>query len=243
MIKVFCDHCGRSFETIALAQHSPSDAISIINESAFKIKEKVFLLCPECEKEVYEFIINPSKKVDSKKNDTLSQMMTKEQFPKTKDWTVQTNFTGKALKELTSRFSSCKDENEDKNKTEDDNFYKWISVPTFGGDGDGGSWEFSTLEETPEKETTKEETTKEKTSEEETTKEAPSLHEALDRLDKIVGEAIDDMPLDASYSEMVNAAVDKINSSGIREEIMEALRGLRKEVKVKMDKNRENGVF
>lgn len=243
MIKVFCDHCGRSFETIALAQHSPSDAISIINESVFKIKEKVFLLCPECEKEVYEFIINPSKKVDSKKNDTLSQMMTKEQFPKTKDWTVQTNFTGKAVKELTSRFSSCKDENEDKNKTEDDNFYKWISVPTFGGDGDGGSWEFSTLEETPEKETTKEETTKEKTSEEETTKEAPSLHEALDKLDKIVGEAIDDMPLDASYSEMVNAAVDKINSSGIREEIMEALRGLRKEVKVKMDKNRENGVF
>lgn len=236
MIKVFCDHCGRSFETIALAQHSPSDAISIINESAFKIKEKVFLLCPECEKEVYEFIINPSKKVDSKKNDTLSQMMTKEQFPKTKDWTVQTNFTGKALKELTSRFSSCKDENEDKNKTEDDNFYKWISVPTFGGDGN--SWEFSTLEETPKEETTKEEITKE-----ETTKEAPSLHEALDKLDKIVGEAIDDMPLDASYTEMINAAVDKVNSSGIKEEIMEALRGLREEEKVQMYKNRENGVF
>lgn len=238
MIKVFCDHCGRSFETIALAQHSPSDAISIINESAFKIKEKVFLLCPECEKEVYEFIINPSKKVDSKKNDTLSQMMIKEKFPKTEDCIVQTNFTGKALKELTSRFSSCKNENEDMNKTEDDNFYKRISVPTFGGDGDGGSWEFSTLEETPEEETPEEET-----SEEETTKEAPSLHEALDKLDKIVGEAIDDMPLDASYSEMVNAAVDKVNSSGIKEEIMEALRGLRKEVKSKMDKNRENGVF
>lgn len=237
MIKVFCDHCGRSFETIALAQHSPSDAISIINESVFTIKEKVFLLCPECEKEVYEFIINPSKKLDSKKNDTLSQMMTKEQFLKTKDWTVQTNFTDKALKELTSRFSSCKDENKDKNKTEDDNFYKWISVPTFGGNGDGGSWEFSTLEETTKEETTKEETTKE-----ETTKEVPSLHEALDKLDKIVGKAIDDMPLDASYAEMIDAAVDKINSSGIKEEIMEALRGLREEEKVQLYKNRENGV-
>lgn len=233
MIKVFCDHCGNLFETI-----SPSDIDGKIKGGFYKFRERNFLLCPECEKEVYEFIINPSKKVDSKKNDTLSQMMTKEQFLKTKDWTVQTNFTGKALKELTSRFSSCKDENEDKNKTEDDNFYKWISVPTFGGDGDGGSWEFSTLEETPEEVTSEEET-----SEEETTKEAPSLHEALDKLDKIVGEAIDDMPLDASYSEMVNAAVDKINSSGIKEEIMEALRGLRKEVKVKMDKNRENGVF
>lgn len=194
------------------------------------------MLCPECEKEVYEFIINPSKKVDSKKNDTLSQMMIKEKFPKTEDCIVQTNFTGKALKELTSRFSSCKNENEDMNKTEDDNFYKWISVPTFGGDGD--SWEFSTLEETPKEETTKEEITKE-----ETTKEAPSLHEALDKLDKIVGEAIDDMPLDASYTEMINAAVDKVNSSGIKEEIMEALRGLREEEKVQMYKNRENGVF
>lgn len=238
MIKVFCDHCGNLFETI-----SPSDIDGKIKGGFYKFRERNFLLCPECEKEVYEFIINPSKKVDSKKNDTLSQTMIKEKFPKTEDCIVQTNFTGKALKELTSRFSSCKNENEDMNKTEDDNFYKWISVPTFGGDGDGGSWEFSTLEETPEKETTKEETTKEKTSEEETTKEAPSLHEALDKLDKIVGEAIDDMPLDASYSEMVNAAVDKINSSRIREEIMEALRGLRKEVKVKMDKNRENGVF
>lgn len=231
MIKVFCDHCGNLFETI-----SPSDIDGKIKGGFYKFRERNFLLCPECEKEVYEFIINPSKKVDSKKNDTLSQMMIKEKFPKTEDCTVQTNFTGKALKELTSRFSSCKNENEDMNKTEDDNFYKWISVPTFGGDGD--SWEFSTLEETPKEETTKEEITKE-----ETTKEAPSLHEALDKLDKIVGEAIDDMPLDASYSEMVNAAVDKINSSGIREEIMEALRGLRKEVKVKMDKNRENGVF
>lgn len=236
MIKVFCDHCGNLFETI-----SSSDFDGKIKGHFYKFRERNFLLCPDCEKEVYEFIINPSKKVDSKKNGTLSQMMTKEQFPKTKDWTVQTNFTGKALKELTSRFSSCKDENEDKNKTEDDNFYKWISVPTFGGDGD--SWEFSTLEETPEEETSEEETAKEKTSEEETTKEAPSLHEALDKLDKIIGEAIDDMPLDASYSEMVNAAVDKVNSSGIKEEVMEALRGLRKEVKVKMDKNRENGVF
>ena len=251
MIKVFCDHCGNLFETI-----SPSDIDGKIKGGFYKFRERNFLLCPECEKEVYEFIINPSKKVDSKKNDTLSQMMIKEKFPKTEDCIVQTNFTGKALKELTSRFSSCKNENEDMNKTEDDNFYKWISVPTFGGDGD--SWEFSTLEETPEEETTKEETTKEettkeetikeetikeKTSEEETTKEAPSLHEALDKLDKIIGEAIDDMPLDASYSEMVNAAVDKVNSSGIKEEIMEALRGLRKEVKVKMDKNRENGVF
>lgn len=221
MIKVFCDRCGNQFETI-----SSNDFNGEMRKVFIKFEKESPLLCPECEKEVYEFITNPRKKVDSKKNDTLSQMMTKEQFPKTKDWTVQTNFTGKALKELTSRFSSCKDENEDKNKTEDNNFYKWISVPTFGGDG--GSWEFSTLEET---------------SEEETAKEAPSLHEALDKLDKIIGEAIDDMPLDASYSEMVNAAVDKVNSSGIREEIMEALRGLRKEVKVKMDKNRENGVF
>lgn len=238
MIKVFCDHCGNLFETI-----SPSDIDGKIKGGFYKFRERNFLLCPECEKEVYEFIINPSKKVDSKKNDTLSQMMTKEQFPKTKDWTVQTNFTGKALKELTSRFSSCKDENKDKNKTEDDNFYKWISVPTFGGNGDGGSWEFSTLEETPEEETTKEETTKEETTKEETTKEAPSLHEALDKLDKIVGEAIDDMPLGASYTEMINAAVDKVNSSGIKEEIMEALRGLREEEKVQIYKNRENGVF
>jgi hypothetical protein len=231
MIKVFCDHCGNLFETI-----SPSDIDGKIKGGFYKFRERNFLLCPECEKEVYEFIINPSKKVDSKKNDTLSQMMIKEKFPKTEDCIVQTNFTGKALKELTSRFSSCKNENEDMNKTEDDNFYKWISVPTFGGDGD--SWEFSTLEETPKEETTKEEITKE-----ETTKEAPSLHEALDKLDKIVGEAIDDMPLDASYTEMINAAVDKVNSSGIKEEIMEALRGLREEEKVQMYKNRENGVF
>lgn len=231
MIKVFCDHCGNLFETI-----SPSDIDGKIKGGFYKFRERNFLLCPECEKEVYEFIINPSKKVDSKKNDTLSQMMIKEKFPKTEDCIVQTNFTGKALKELTSRFSSCKNENEDMNKTEDDNFYKWISVPTFGGDGN--SWEFSTLEETPKEETTKEEITKE-----ETTKEAPSLHEALDKLDKIVGEAIDDMPLDASYTEMINAAVDKVNSSGIKEEIMEALRGLREEEKVQMYKNRENGVF
>ena len=231
MIKVFCDHCGNLFETI-----SPSDIDGKIKRGFYKFRERNFLLCPECEKEVYEFIINPSKKVDSKKNDTLSQMMIKEKFPKTEDCIVQTNFTGKALKELTSRFSSCKNENEDMNKTEDDNFYKRISVPTFGGDGD--SWEFSTLEETPKEETTKEEITKE-----ETTKEAPSLHEALDKLDKIVGEAIDDMPLDASYTEMINAAVDKVNSSGIKEEIMEALRGLREEEKVQMYKNRENGVF
>lgn len=231
MIKVFCDHCGNLFETI-----SPSDIDGKIKGGFYKFRERNFLLCPECEKEVYEFIINPSKKVDSKKNDTLSQMMIKEKFPKTEDCIVQTNFTSKALKELTSRFSSCKNENEDMNKTEDDNFYKWISVPTFGGDGD--SWEFSTLEETPKEETTKEEITKE-----ETTKEAPSLHEALDKLDKIVGEAIDDMPLDASYTEMINAAVDKVNSSGIKEEIMEALRGLREEEKVQMYKNRENGVF
>lgn len=227
MIKVFCDRCGNLFETI-----SSNDFDGKIKGHFYKFRERNFLLCPECEKEVYEFIINPRKKVDSKKNDALPQMMTKEQFPKTKDWTVQTNFTGKALKELTSRFSSCKDENKDKNKTEDDNFYKWISVPTFGGNGDGGSWEFSTLEETPEEETTKEETTKE----------APSLHEALDKLDKIVGKAIDDMPLDASYAEMIDAAVDKINSSGIKEEIMEALRGLREEEKVQLYKNRENGV-
>lgn len=234
MIKVFCDHCGNLFETI-----SPSDIDGKIKGGFYKFRERNFLLCPECEKEVYEFIINPSKKVDSKKNDTLFQMMVKEKFPKTEDCTVQTNFTGKALKELTSRFSSCKDENEDKNKTEDDNFYKCnckISVPTFGGDG--GSWEFSTLKETPEEETTKEET-----SEEETTEETPSLHEALDKLDKIVGEAIDDMPLGASYTEMINAAVDKVNSSGIKEEIMEALRGLREEEKVQIYKNRENGVF
>ena len=228
MIKVFCDRCGNLFETI-----SPDAIDGTMKGGLYKFRERNFLLCPKCEKEVYEFITNPRKKVDSKKNDTLSQMMTKEQFPKTKDWTVQTNFTGKALKELTSRFSSCKDENKDKNKTEDDNFYKWISVPTFGGNGDGGSWEFSTLEETPEEETTKEETTKE----------APSLHEALDKLDKIVGEAIDDMPLGASYTEMINAAVDKVNSSGIKEEIMEALRGLREEEKVQIYKNRENGVF
>lgn len=227
MIKVFCDRCGNLFETISLR-----DTDGKIKGHFYKFQERNFLLCPECEKEVYEFIINPSKKVDSKKNDTLPQMMTKEQFLKTKDWTVQPSFTGKALKELTSRFSSCKDENEDKNKTEDDNFYKWISVPTFGGDGDGGSWEFSTLEETLEEETTKEETTKE----------APSLHEALDKLDKIVGKAIDDMSLDASYAEMIDAAVDKINSSGIKEEIMEALRGLREEEKVQLYKNRENGV-
>lgn len=233
MIKVFCDCCGNLFETI-----SPDAIDGTMKGGLYKFRERNFLLCPKCEKEVYEFITNSRKKVDSKKNDTLSQMMTKEQFPKTKDWTVQTNFTGKALKELTSRFSSCKDENKDKNKTEDDNFYKWISVPTFGGNGDGGSWEFSTLEETPEEETTKEETTKE-----ETTKEAPSLHEALDKLDKIVGEAIDDMPLGASYTEMINAAVDKVNSSGIKEEIMEALRGLREEEKVQIYKNRENGVF
>lgn len=231
MIKVFCDHCGNLFETI-----SPSDIDGKIKGGFYKFRERNFLLCPECEKEVYEFIINPSKKVDSKKNDTLSQMMIKEKFPKTEDCIVQTNFTGKALKELTSRFSSCKNENEDMNKTEDDNFYKWISVPTFGGDGN--SWEFSTLEETPKEETTKEEITKE-----ETTKEAPSSHEALDKLDKIVGEAIDDMPLDASYTEMINAIVDKVNSSGIKEEIMEALRGLREEEKVQMYKNRENGVF
>lgn len=238
MIKVFCDHCGNLFETI-----SSSDIDGKIKGGFYKFRERNFLLCPECEKEVYEFIINPSKKVDSKKNDTLSQMMTKEQFPKTKDWTVQTNFTGKALKELTSRFSSCKDENEDKNKTEDDNFYKCnckISVPTFGGDGN--PWEFSTLTETFEEVTPEEKAPEEVTSEEEITKEAPSLHEALDKLDKIVGEAIDDMPLDASYAEMINAAVDKVNSSGIKEEIMEALRGLREEEKVQMYKNRENGV-
>lgn len=227
MIKVFCDRCGNLFETI-----SSNDFGGKIRKVFIRFEKESPVLCPECEKKVYEFITNPRKKVDSKKNDTLSQMITKEQFPKTKDWTVQTNFTDKALKELTSRFSSCKDENKDKNKTEDDNFYKWISVPTFGGNGDGGSWEFSTLEET-----TKEETTKE-----ETTKEVPSLHEALDKLDKIVGKAIDDMPLDASYAEMIDAAVDKINSSGIKEEIMEALRGLREEEKVQLYKNRENGV-
>lgn len=227
MIKVFCDRCGNLFETI-----SSNDFDGEMRKVFIRFEKESPVLCPECEKEFYEFITNPRKKVDSKKNDALPQMMTKEQFPKTKDWTVQTNFTGKALKELTSRFSFCKDENKDKNKTEDDNFYKWISVPTFGGNGDGGSWEFSTLEETPEEETTKEETTKE----------APSLHEALDKLDKIVGKAIDDMPLDASYAEMIDAAVDKINSSGIKEEIMEALRGLREEEKVQLYKNRENGV-
>lgn len=233
MIKVFCDRCGNLFETI-----SSNDFDGEMRKVFIRFEKESPLLCPECEKEVYEFITNPRKKVDSKKNDTLPQMMIKEKFPKTEDCTVQTNFTGKALKELTSRFSSCKDENKDKNKTEDDNFYKWISVPTFGGNGDGGSWEFSTLEETPEEETTKEEITKE-----ETTKEAPSLHEALDKLDKIVGEAIDDMPLGASYTEMINAAVDKVNSSGIKEEIMEALRGLREEEKVQIYKNRENDVF
>ena len=51
------------------------------------------------------------------------------------------------------------------------------------------------------------------------------------------------MPLDASYAEMIDAAVDKVNSSGIKEEIMEALRGLREEEKVQLYKNRENGVF
>lgn len=241
MIKVFCDRCGDLFKTISSNDFDDFDGE--MRKVFIRFEKESPVLCPECEKEFYEFIINPRKKVDSKKNDALPQMMTKEQFPKTKDWTVQTNFTGKALKELTSRFSSCKDENKDKNKTEDDNFYKWISVPTFGGNGDGGSWEFSTLEETPEEETTKEETTKEETTKEETTKEAPSLHEALDKLDKIVGEAIDDMPLGASYTEMINAAVDKVNSSGIKEEIMEALRGLREEEKVQIYKNRENGVF
>lgn len=231
MIKVFCDRCGNLFKTISSNDFDDFDGE--MRKVFIRFEKESPVLCPECEKKVYEFITNPRKKLDSKKNDTLSQMMTKEQFPKTKDWTVQTNFTGKALKELTSRFSSCKDENKDKNKTEDDNFYKWISVPTFGGNGDGGSWEFSTLEETPEEETTKEETTKE----------APSLHKALDKLDKIVGKAIDDMPLDASYAEMIDAAVDKINSSGIKEEIMEALRGLREEEKVQLYKNRENGVF
>lgn len=222
MIKVFCDCCGNLFETI-----SPDAIDGTMKGGLYKFRERNFLLCPKCEKEVYEFITNSRKKVDSKKNDALPQMMTKEQFLKTKDWTAQASEAGKALKELTSRFSSCKNENEDMNKTEDDNFYKWISVPTFGGNGDGGSWEFSTLEETPE---------------EETTKEVPSLHEALDKLDKIVGKAIDDMPLDASYAGMINAAVDKVNSSGIKEEIMEALRGLREEEKVQLYKNRENGV-
>ena len=227
MIKVFCDRCGNQFETI-----SSSDIDGKIKGHFYKFRERNFLLCPECEKEVYEFIINPSKKVDSKKNDTFSQMMTKERLPKTKDWVTQASETGKALKELTSRFSSCKDENEDKNKIEYNNFYK-CKIPDSIFEGDGSSWEFSTLEETPE----------EVTPEEETAKEDISLNEALDKLDKIVGEAIDDMPLDATYTEMLNAAVDKINSSGIKEELMKALRGLRKEVKVKMDKNRENGVF
>lgn len=225
MIKVFCDRCGNLFETI-----SSNDFDGEMRKVFIRFEKESPLLCPECEKEVYEFITNPRKKVDSKKNDALPQMMTKEQFLKIKDWK-----TGQALKELTPRFSSCKNENEDMNKTEDDNFYKWISVPTFGGGRN--PLEFSTLTETFE-----EVTPEEKTSEEETTKEAPSLHEALDKLDKIVGEAIDDMPLGASYAEMIDAAVDKVNSSGIKEEIMEALRGLREEEKVQLYKNRENGV-
>lgn len=237
MIKVFCDRCGNQFETI-----SSSDIDGKINGRLYKFRERNFLLCPECEKEVYEFIINPSKKVNSKKNDTLSQMITKEQFPKTKDWVTQASETGKALKELTSQFSSCRDENEDKNKIEYNNFYK-CKIPASIFERDGSSWEFSTLEETPEEVTSEEVTPEEETPEEETTKEDISLNEALDKLDKIVGEVIDDMPLDATYTEMLNAAVDKINSSGIKEELMKALRGLRKEVKVKMDKNRENGVF
>lgn len=126
MIKVFCDRCGHSFETIALAQHSPSDAISIINESSFKVKEKVFLLCPECQKEICEFITNYT------------------------DWATQ---AGKALKEISSRLSY---EDEDKNKNEDneseeekDNHFYKINCKTPGHlifGPDNASWDCSLLE-------------------------------------------------------------------------------------------------
>ena len=126
MIRIFCDRCGHSFETIALAQHSPSDIISMINESSFKIKEKVFLLCPECQKEICESITNYT------------------------DWSSQ---AGKALKEMSSLFS-CEDKNEaneskvnESEEKKDNHFYKIdckTPVLTFGPDN--ASWEWPLLE-------------------------------------------------------------------------------------------------
>lgn len=132
MIRIFCDRCGHSFETIALAQHSPSDIISMINESSFKIKEKVFLLCPECQKEICKSITNYT------------------------DWSSQ---AGKALKEISSLFS-CEDKNEaneskvnESEEKKDNHFYKIDCknpVLTFGTDN--ASWEWPLEPSQPPKE-------------------------------------------------------------------------------------------
>lgn len=198
MIKGFCDRCGCSVE-----------AIDMTIGSFCKIKERTFLLCPECQKEVYEFISNSNPKENSEKNDNSPQ----EQHTTIKvkgfdnDWATQ---AGKALKEISSRLSY---ENEDKNKNEDNeseekkdnHFYKIDCknpVLTFGTDN--ASWEWPLLEPS------------------QPPKEAPSLEELLMKLEKIASKTIEDMPADAGYGEILETAMDEVRKTGLDKEIKEA---------------------
>ena len=219
MIKGFCDRCGRSVE-----------AIDLTIGSFCKIKERTFLLCPECQKEVYEFISNSNskKKESSEKNDSSPQKQHTTIKVKgfDNDWSSQ---AGKALKEISSLLSY---KDEDKNKEEDNeseekkdnHFYKIdykTPVLTFGTDN--ASWDFPAPEPS------------------QPPKESPSLEELLKELDKTVFKTIADMPADAGYAEILDATMDEVKKTGLDKEISEAFK--RQLNKINNDKNKKNGVF
>ncbi len=225
MIKVFCDRCGNLFETI-----SSNDFDGEMRKAFIKFEKESPLLCPECEKEVYEFIFNSNskKKENSEKNDNSPQKqhITIKAKGFDNDWSNQ---AGKALKEISSLLSykdedKNKEEDNESEKKKDNHFYKYdcmTPVLTFGTDN--ASWDFPApeLSQPP--------------------KESPSLEELLKELNKTVFKAIADMPADAGYAEILDAAMDEVKKTGLDKEISEAFE--RQLNKINNDKNKKNGVF